>query len=151
MSSGITTAVTQLSTEEPHQPDSPGRTRRIEAGGLARSAELYRPFSRRLRRRPRAFTALDFVLFLGLFFAQVADIVTTNIGLERGVIWEANPLIAAAQAYLGAPWWLPKLMVGTGVAIVMLWSPIPRPWVALAVVISWVPPALNFLSIMASG
>ena len=140
--------MTQLSTQEPVQPDSEGRTRRIEAGGLALAGNQNHRFSPWLKRRRGAPTALDFVLFLGLVFAQVADIVTTNIGLERGVIWEANPLMAAAQAYLGAPWWLPKLMIGAGIAIVLLWRRVPRFWVAFALAATWIAPAINLHHIL---
>src|SRR5438067_13763307 len=35
-----------------------------------------------------------------LLLAQIADITTTNLGLHRGVGWEANPLMALAQAHL---------------------------------------------------
>src|SRR5689334_6515202 len=51
-------------------------------------------------------------LMLALFVAlQIADIITTNHALTIPGIWEANPLMAWAQAKLGAAWWLPKLAV----------------------------------------
>ena len=48
------------------------------------------------------------LLFIGL---QIADVVTTNYALRIPGISEANPLMALAQAKLGAIWWLPKLAV----------------------------------------
>jgi Domain of unknown function (DUF5658) len=48
------------------------------------------------------------ILFIGL---QIADVITTNYALSIPGIWEANPLMALAQAKLGAIWWLPKLVV----------------------------------------
>ena len=63
---------------------------------------------------PRSSTKLSRVywltvaLFVGL---QIADVVTTNHAFTIPGIWEANPLMAWAQAKLGAGWWLPKLAV----------------------------------------
>jgi len=60
---------------------------------------------------PRSSTKLSRVywltvaLFVGL---QIADVITTNHALTIPGIWEANPLMAWAQAELGAAWWLPK-------------------------------------------
>ena len=48
------------------------------------------------------------ILFVEL---QLADIVSTNYALAVPGVWEANPLMAWAQANLGAVWWLPKLAV----------------------------------------
>jgi hypothetical protein len=48
------------------------------------------------------------ILLIGL---QIADVVTTDYALSVPGIWEANPLMALAQAKLGAIWWLPKLTV----------------------------------------
>jgi len=48
------------------------------------------------------------ILLIGL---QIADVVTTDYALRVPGIWEANPLMALAQAKLGAIWWLPKLAV----------------------------------------
>jgi hypothetical protein len=48
------------------------------------------------------------ILLIGL---QIADVVTTDCALRVPGIWEANPLMALAQAKLGAIWWLPKLAV----------------------------------------
>jgi Domain of unknown function (DUF5658) len=64
--------------------------------------------------RPRSAIRLSraYWLTLALFVAlQIADIVTTNHALTIPGIWEANPLMAWAQAELGAAWWLPKLAV----------------------------------------
>jgi hypothetical protein len=64
--------------------------------------------------RPHRGTKLSraYWLTLGLFIAlQIADIVTTNRALTIPGIWEANPLMAWAQAELGTAWWLPKLAV----------------------------------------
>ena len=48
------------------------------------------------------------ILLIGL---QIADVVTTDYALSVPGISEANPLMALAQAKLGAIWWLPKLAV----------------------------------------
>jgi hypothetical protein len=60
-------------------------------------------------RRPasRAYWVL-MIIFVGL---QVADIASTNYALSTPGVWEVNPLMAFAQAELGALWWLPKLAV----------------------------------------
>ena len=48
-------------------------------------------------------------LLLMLFVElQFADILSTNSALAMPGVWEANPLMALAQAKLGAAWWLPK-------------------------------------------
>lgn len=61
------------------------------------------------KRRPSlgAYWAM-LIIFLGL---QVADIASTNHALSIPGTWEINPLMAFAQAKLGALWWLPKLVV----------------------------------------
>lgn len=53
-----------------------------------------------------------------LLFAvlQILDVISTNRVLAAGG-WEANPAMVAAQAHLGAWWWLPKL---TGMGVVAL-------------------------------
>src|SRR5262244_485752 len=56
----------------------------------------------------RSSRLLLLILFIGL---QVADVVTTDYALRIPGIWEANPLMALAQAKLGVIWWLPKLAV----------------------------------------
>ncbi|MFL5267907.1 MAG: DUF5658 family protein [Stellaceae bacterium] len=56
----------------------------------------------------RASRLLLLILLIGL---QIADVVTTDYALRVPGIWEANPLMALAQAKLGAVWWLPKLTV----------------------------------------
>ena len=54
---------------------------------------------------------------------QVADILSTNHVLAAGG-WEANPAMVAAMSTLGAWWWLPKLVVMIGVALLMTrWRP----------------------------
>jgi len=42
-----------------------------------------------------------------LIALQLADVVTTNRGLEHSGIWEANPLVALSMTSLGAFWWAP--------------------------------------------
>lgn len=67
----------------------------------------------------RNYRLLLLILFIGL---QIADVVTTNYALRVPGIWEANPLMAIAQAKLGAVWWLPKLVVAgylCGLALAM--------------------------------
>jgi Domain of unknown function (DUF5658) len=72
---------------EPEPQSRPGR-------GVALSIRTSRP--------------LLLILLIGL---QIADVVTTDYALRVPGIWEANPLMALAQAKLGAIWWLPKLAV----------------------------------------
>jgi Domain of unknown function (DUF5658) len=51
-------------------------------------------------------------LLLMLFVElQFADIISTNSALTVPGVWEANPLMALAQARLGTAWWLPKVAV----------------------------------------
>lgn len=60
-------------------------------------------------RRPSSRTCrVLMIIFAGL---QVADIASTNYALTIPGVWEINPLMAFAQAKLGALWWLPKLVV----------------------------------------
>src|ERR1044071_1426919 len=52
------------------------------------------------------------LILIALFVSlQLADIVTTNIGLTLPGNWEANPLMAIAQTHLGVFWWIPKAAV----------------------------------------
>ena len=95
-----------------------------------------------------AFGANDLALFVGLLLAQIADITTTNLGLHRGAGWEANPLMALAQAHLGTPWWVPKLVLVTLAGIAVLSTRVRRSRVTLIVAASWVPPGLNILEIL---
>src|SRR5256885_8928143 len=60
------------------------------------------------------------VLFAGL---ELADIITTNIGLGLPGNWEANPLMAMAQTHLGGLWWVPK---ATAVFFVCFAAPFTR-------------------------
>jgi hypothetical protein len=57
------------------------------------------------RRPERRAHRLLLLLFVEL---QLADIVSTNSALAIPGLWEANPLMALAQAKLGGVWWLPK-------------------------------------------
>jgi len=95
-----------------------------------------------------AFGAKDLALFVGLILAQIADITTTNLGLHRGVGWEANPLMALAQAHLGTPWWVPKLVLVALAGIAVLSTRVRRSRVTLIVAASWVPPSLDILEIL---
>ena len=95
-----------------------------------------------------AFRGKDLALFAGLLLAQIADIATTNLGLNQGAGWEANPLMALAQAHLGTPWWLPKLVLVALAGIAVLSTRVRRVRVALIVAASWVPPGLNILEIL---
>ena len=66
----------------------------------------------------------DWRVLLVLFTAlQLADIVTTNLCLGLPGNWEANPLMALAQADLGALWWLPK---AAGVCLICFIAPLIR-------------------------
>jgi Domain of unknown function (DUF5658) len=40
---------------------------------------------------------------------QVADIVTTSVGLHAAGLYEGNPVVALWMDMLGPLWWLPKL------------------------------------------
>src|SRR5215469_742990 len=63
---------------------------------------------------------------------QFADILSTNSALAVPGVWEANPLMALAQAKLGAAWWLPKAAAMALVAAVAPWS--RRQWPIVAMV-----------------
>src|ERR1051326_7542242 len=66
----------------------------------------------------------DWRVLLVLFTAlQLADIVTTDLGLGVPGNWEANPLMALAQADLGALWWPPK---AAGVCLICFIAPLIR-------------------------
>ena len=90
----------------------------------------------------------DLALFASLLVGQIADIVTTNLGLHHGIGWEANPLIAFAQAHLGAPWWVPKFVLVALVGTAVLGTRVRRLPVALVVAGSWVPPGINLLQLL---
>ena len=60
------------------------------------------------------------VLFAGL---ELADIITTNVGLGLPGNWEANPLMALSQAHLGAAWWVPK---AAAALLICLLAPLTR-------------------------
>ena len=92
--------------------------------------------------------AKDLALFVGLLLAQIADITTTNLGLHQGTGWEANPLMALAQAHLGTHWWVPKLVLVALAGIAVLSTRVRRSRVTLIVAASWVPPGLNLLEIL---
>jgi Domain of unknown function (DUF5658) len=70
-------------------------------------------------------------LLLMLFVElQFADIISTNSALAVPGVWEANPLMALAQAKLGAAWWLPK---ATAVALCCFAAPLSkRSWPLVA-------------------
>jgi hypothetical protein len=53
----------------------------------------------------------DWPLLILFILLQVADVLTTNVGLALAGNSEGNPLMAAYQAGLGAMWWLPKIAV----------------------------------------
>ena len=73
-----------------------------------RMAEERRPMTKLATTKLSLAYWLTLALFVGL---QIADILTTNHALTIPGIWEANPLMAWAQAKLGAVWWVPKLAV----------------------------------------
>ena len=54
---------------------------------------------------------------------QLADVVSTNSALAVPGVWEANPLMALAQARLGAAWWLPK---AAAAALITISAPLLR-------------------------
>ena len=63
-------------------------------------------------------------LLLMLFVElQFADILSTNSALAMPGVWEANPLMALAQARLGAAWWLPK---AAAAALITISAPLLR-------------------------
>lgn len=90
----------------------------------------------------------DLTLFAGLLVGQAADIVTTNISLRQGIGWEANPIIALAQAHFGTPWWIPKLVLVALVGIAVLGTRVRRLPVTLVVAGSWIPPVINLLQLL---
>ena len=67
---------------------------------------------------------------------------------RQGAGWEANPLMALAQAHLGTPWWVPKLVLVALAGIAVLSTRVRRSRVTLIVAVSWVPPGLNILEIL---
>lgn len=79
---------------------------------------------------------------------QAADVLTTELGLNYGVGWEANPLIALSQAQLGADWWVPKFVLIALMGIAVLASRVRRIPVALVIAGSWIPPAINLLQLV---
>jgi hypothetical protein len=100
----------------------------------------------KLRRRS-TLTFLDGGFFFALCGGQIADVITTNVGLHRGIV-ELNSLISLTQTYLGSPWWLPKcaLVILSGTAVLV--SEVPRLLIALVIVGTWVPPMLNMLELI---
>jgi len=61
-------------------------------------------------RDERRLTSRAYWMLLIMFVTlQIADIASTNYALAVPGVWEANPLMAFAQAELGVVWWLPKL------------------------------------------
>ena len=54
---------------------------------------------------------------LVLVLLQIADVISTNIALARPGAAETNPLVILALAYLGAFWWLPKLIILVPIAL----------------------------------
>ena len=56
---------------------------------------------------------MDLALFVSLLIGQIADIVTTNLALHRGTGWEANVVMALAQANLGTSRWVPTFVLVT--------------------------------------
>jgi len=74
---------------------------------------------------------LLFIVFAGL---QVADIVTTDRALAVPGNWEANPLMAFAQAHLGEAWWLPKLAI---LGFVFVAAPLTRRLWPMAFAVSY--------------
>jgi hypothetical protein len=82
-----------------------------------------RPIDHRARAgRVRAHWFL-WVLFIQL---QIDDVVTTNRALAMPGNWEANPVMQLSQSYLGAVWWLPKIVIIGYVAVAAPKS--LRPW-----------------------
>jgi hypothetical protein len=56
--------------------------------------------------------------------------------------------MALAQAHLGTPWWVPKLVLVAVAGIAVLSTRVRRSRVTLIVAASWVPPGLNILEIL---
>jgi Domain of unknown function (DUF5658) len=58
-------------------------------------------------------------MYIVLLFVllQVADVISTNIGLARPDMVETNPLMLFTLAHLGAFWWLPKLAILVPIAL----------------------------------
>ena len=48
---------------------------------------------------------------------QIADVISTNIGLARPGLAEANPMMTLALSQLGSFWWLPKLALLVPIAL----------------------------------
>src|SRR5262249_17513908 len=52
-------------------------------------------------------------MYIVLLFVllQIADVISTNIGLAHPGVAETNPVVMLALIHLGAFWWLPKLII----------------------------------------
>ena len=74
----------------------------------ARDPLLFKIRARIVRRR-KTLTRADRILWISFIGLQIADVVTTNYALAVPGNWEANPIMRASQAHLGAAWWLPKV------------------------------------------
>ena len=73
----------------------------------------------RIVRRRKTLARADRILWISFIGLQIADVVTTNYALAVPGNWEANPIMRASQAYLGAAWWLPKVAaIGLGAVAV---------------------------------
>ena len=84
----------------------------------ARDPLLFKIRARIVRRR-KTLARADRILWISFIGLQIADVVTTNYALAVPGNWEANPIMRASQAYLGAAWWLPKVAaIGLGAVAV---------------------------------
>ena len=83
-------------------------------------------------------------LLAAFVLLQVCDVLSTNAVLASGG-WEANPLEVAAQTSLGAVWWLPKLALMCGLAVLMRrW---PTGYVVIPVVFSAIVVGNNLMGV----
>lgn len=74
-------------------------------------------------------------LLIGLIVVlQVGDILSTNAALSAEGVSEANPIIAWAQSYYGAFWWVFKLAPVPIMAFCLLRMPTSRPAVITALI-----------------
>src|SRR5215472_16038971 len=75
----------------------------------ARDPLLFESGARIIRRR-KTLARADWILWILFIGLQIADVVTTNYALAVPGNWEANPIMRLSQNYLGAAWWVPKIV-----------------------------------------
>ena len=103
-----------------------GRDSMAEARGKEMSdqqaATSIREMAREAREDKRA-GAYAFWLAVAILIAGVLDVVSTDLALAAGGAREANPVVRALQASLGAFWVVPKLLLHGVLGYMVTWFP----------------------------